>query len=60
MDKINVPAYFQKILMGVLDKPDDIAIVYLDETMLFGDDPNKLWEAAVRVISKLITAGFVC
>ena len=44
-------------MIDVLDKPDDVAVVYLDDIVLFGDDPDKLWEAAAKVIYKLTTAG---
>ena len=37
-------------MMGFLEEPDDVAVVYLDDTLLFGENPDKLREAAVRVI----------
>ena len=46
-------------MIDVLDEPDDVAVVYLDDIVLFGDDPDKLWEAAVKVIYNFITAGFM-
>ena len=45
--------------MDVLDEQDDVAVVYLDDIVLFGNDPDNLWEAAVRVIHVLTTAGFM-
>ena len=45
--------------MGILDEPDDIAVIYLNDMLLFENDSDKLQEAAVEVIRKLTTAGFM-
>ena len=55
----NAPAHFQKMMINVFCEPHDVVIVYHNDIVLFGDDPDKLWEVAVRVIRKLTTAGFI-
>ena len=55
----NASACFYGIIMDVLDKPDDVAVVYLDDKVMFEENPNKLWEAAVWVICKLATSGLM-
>ena len=45
--------------MGVLDEPDDMEVVHLNNIVLFGDKLDKLWEASVRVIYKLTIAKFI-
>ena len=45
--------------MDNLDEPDYVAVVYFNDKVLFGDDPDRILEAAVRVIHKLTTPMFV-
>ena len=55
----NAFAYFKKIMIDILDEPDDVAVVLFDYIVLFGDDPEKVWETAIRVVCKLTTAGLM-
>ena len=55
----NVPTHFYRIIIYVLNEANDMAVVFLDDIVLLGDYPEKLWEAAVTVIGKLTTIGFM-
>ena len=44
-------------MMYVLDASDYVIVGSLDDIVLIGDNPDKLWKVAVAVIRKLTTAG---
>ena len=54
----NALAYFHNIMQTVVDESDDIVVVYLD-IIIFGDWLDIVWKVVIRVIAKLIAAGFM-
>ena len=46
-------------MVDVLGEPDDVAVVYLNDTVLFQDNPDKLQDVAIQLVHKLTTAGFI-
>ncbi len=40
----NAPAHFQKTVVAVVDKGDIQVVVYLDDIVVYGSDPRKVWE----------------
>ena len=55
----NAPAHFQKIMQTVVDKSNDGVVIYLNDVMIFRDRLDIVWKVTIRVIIKLIAAGFM-
>ena len=53
----NALAQFQKIILAVVDKSDNIVVVYLDDPIIFRDQLDIVWKVAIWVIAKPTAAG---
>lgn len=40
----NAPAHFQRTVTRIVDKGDVQVVVYLDDIVVYGNDPKILWE----------------
>ena len=43
----------------IVDKGDILIVVYFDDIVVFGDDPDHVWAETVTVIQCLTEAGFM-
>ena len=55
----NAPAHFQKTVVAVVDKEDIQVVVYLDDIVVYGSDPCKVWEETKVVLERLTEASFM-
>ena len=56
---MNAPAWFQNIVVSVVDLGDVMVVVYLDDICVYGSDPAKVWSECLRVMNRLAKAGFM-
>ena len=46
-------------MVAVVDKGDVKVIIYLDDIVLYGNDPVTVWRETVLVLERLTAAGFM-
>ena len=46
----NAPAHFQRCVQTIVDKGDAQVVIYLDNTVVFGDSPDHVWAETIPVI----------
>ena len=57
----NAPSTFQRLIKKVLGKlVGSGVLIYLDDVLLYADDPEDLIELLRRVLKRLIDAGLKC
>ena len=49
----NAPAHFERVVAGIVDLGDIQVVVYLDDVVVYGDDPYKVWEETLIVLRRL-------
>ena len=55
----NAPTYFKQIMQKVVDKSDDVVVIYLQDIMIFRDRLDTMWKVVIQVIAKLTAVGFI-
>ena len=56
---MNAPAHFQKTVVAIIDRGDCCVIVYLDDIVVHGTCPMRVWEETKLCLERLCTAGFM-
>ena len=46
-------------MAAIVDKNDVVVVVYLDDIVIYGNDPVKVWEESRIVLERLASAGFM-
>ena len=47
------------MVVGVVDKGGVHVVIYIDDIVVYGTDPVKVWSETVTVLERLTTAGFM-
>ncbi len=49
---VNAPAWFQKVVVNVVDLGDIQVVVYLDDICIYGTHPSRVWEECLLAMKR--------
>ena len=55
----SAPAHIPQVTKEVINEPNDVVVIYLDNVKIFGKESEKFWQVAIQLMGKLIAAGFM-
>ena len=51
--------HFQRTVATIVDCGDVSLVVYLDDIVVYGTDPTRVWQETKLVLERLARAGFM-